>query len=76
MSSVMTVSLKKAFEKARGLSEAAQDQLAEQLMEELCGEDRWDRTLKESQPLLERLAKKALRERKAGRTTSQGFDEL
>ena len=35
----MTVSLKKAFEKARGLSEAAQDQLAEQLMEELCGDE-------------------------------------
>jgi hypothetical protein len=37
---------------------------------------KWDKTLEQSQPLLERLAKKAIDQRKSGKTRRQGFDEL
>jgi len=72
----MTASLKKAFEKAGALPKAAQEQLAEQLVEDIEGELAWDQTLARSQPLLERMAKKALAQRKAGKTVVKGFDEL
>ena len=47
----MVARLKKAFEKANKLPAAAQEQLAEQLLEEIEGETKWDDTLAASQPL-------------------------
>jgi hypothetical protein len=73
---IMTATLRKAFTKASHLPQAAQQQLAEQLIEDIEGEFKWDRTLAHSQPLLEKLAAKARRARRAGKTRSKGFDEL
>jgi hypothetical protein len=72
----MTASLKKAFERAAALPDAAQEQLAAQLREDIEAELQWDRTLDRSQPLLEKLARRALAQKKARRTLKRGFDEL
>ncbi len=72
----MTRSLENAFAKAAALPEPAQEQLAEQLLEDIEGELQWDRTLAESQDLLESLADKARQARQQGRTIAKGFDEL
>ncbi len=72
----MTRSLKKAFTKASSLPEAVQEQLAEQMLEDIEGELKWDQTLADSQDLLEDLARKARRAQRKGRTTRKGFDEL
>jgi len=71
----MTTLLQQAFEKASQLPADLQDQLAQDLLEDIAGEMRWDTTLAHSENLLEKLAEKALREFEAGRTRSQGFDE-
>ena len=72
----MTTSLEKAFAKAATLPGPAQEQLAEQLLEDIEGELKWDRTLAGLQDLLESLADKARQARQQGRTTAKGFDEL
>lgn len=72
----MTTSLEKAFAKAASLPAAAQDQLAEQLLEDIEGEQRWDETLLNSQDLLEKLADRARQAKKDGKTVAKGFDEL
>jgi hypothetical protein len=48
----------------------------ERLHEDLNAEARWDETLASSPQVLEKLADKALRELRAGRTKQMGFDEL
>lgn len=72
----MTNLLSQAFEKAAKLPESLQDQLAEELLEELGGESRWDETFANSQDKLERLAEKAARQHREGKTKEMGFDEL
>ncbi len=72
----MTKLLTQAFEKASELPEDLQDQLAQELLEEIEWEARWDRTLEGSQDKLERLADKAMREYRAGKTKGIGFDDL
>jgi hypothetical protein len=72
----MTVLLEKAFAKASDLPRAAQEQLAEQILEDIEGEVRWDKTLNDSQDLLEKMAGKARQAKKQGKTTRKGFDEL
>jgi hypothetical protein len=72
----MTKLLAEAFHKASSLSDELQDQLAQQLLDELDGETRWDETLATSQETLDRLAEMAEREYRAGRTKEMGFDEL
>ena len=72
----MTTSLQKAFEKASSLPDEAQEQLAEQLLEDIEGELKWDRTLAGSQELLEKMAEQARRAQRQGETTHKGFDEL
>ena len=72
----MVTRLKKAFDKASKLPRPAQEQLADQLAEDLDGEAKWDATLAKSQDLLEKLAARALRARRRGRTTPGGFDQL
>lgn len=69
--------LTKAFQKAQCLPEHIQDQLAEQFIEDIEMELKWQQTL--SQPesaILEELAEKALRDSLQGKTKVMGFDEL
>jgi hypothetical protein len=72
----MTNLLSQAFEKASGLSEDLQDQIAREMLEEIEGESRWDVTLANSQEKLEKMAEKAVRDYREGKTKEMGFDEL
>ena len=72
----MTKLLTEAFEKASSLPEDLQDQLAQEFLEEIAWEARWDETLAGSQDKLDRLAEKAEQEYRAGKTKEMGFDEL
>jgi len=72
----MTRLLEKAFEQAERLPQILQDEVAEQLLEDIEGELKWDNTLAESQDKLAKLADQALEEYRAGRTKKMGFDEL
>ena len=72
----MTALLQAAFEKASALPAEVQELLAKELIEEIEWETRWDRTLADSQPLLDQLTEKAMREYREGRTEKKGFDEL
>ena len=72
----MTSRLAKVFEEASRLPDEMQDEIADRLLDEIEGEDRWDGTLAETPDLLERLADKALGDFKAGRTKKMGFDDL
>jgi hypothetical protein len=74
--STMTAVLEKAFAKASRLPRPLQEQLARQLLEDLEGESSWDQTLKNSQPLLEKMAGKAREAHRQRKTTRKGFDEL
>ena len=72
----MTATLRKAFSRASHLPKAAQEQLAAQLLDDIAGEEKWDSTLANSQPLLEKMAAKARRAKQSGKTAKRGFDEL
>ena len=72
----MTALLQVAFDKASALPSDVQELLAKELIEEIEWETRWDRTLADSQPVLDRLAEKAMREYRDGKTEEKGFDEL
>jgi hypothetical protein len=72
----MTTSLEKAFAKASSLPEDVQEQLAEQVLEDIEGELKWDQTLADSQDMLEDMARKARRAQQEGKTTNKGFDKL
>ena len=72
----MTKLLTQAFEKASGLPDDLQDQLAIEVIEEIEWESRWDQTLAHSQDKLERMAEKAAKEYRSGKTKEMGFDEL
>jgi predicted house-cleaning noncanonical NTP pyrophosphatase (MazG superfamily) len=72
----MTTLLAKAMERIESLSEEIQDEIAEQLLDDLENELRWQETLAKPQPKLRKLAEKALRESRTGKTSKMGFDEL
>lgn len=72
----MTAALEKAFAKASDLPVAAQNQLAKQMLDDMAGETKWDKTLASSQGLLEKMADKARKARQRGKTVKKGFDEL
>ncbi len=72
----MTASLEKAFAKAAHLSKPAQDELADQLLEDIDGELKWDKTLASSQNSLEKLAAKARLANRRGKTVRKSPDEL
>ncbi len=72
----MTQLLAKAFEEASRLPDSLQDELAEKLLEDLEGEEKWDATLANSLDVLDGLADRALEDYEAGRTKKMGFDEL
>ncbi len=72
----MTELLSKAFEQAVKLPQTLQNEIAEQLLEDIEGELKWDETLAKSHDKLAKLADQALKEFKTGRTQKMGFDEL
>lgn len=72
----MTALLERAFKRASALPDEVQDALAQEFLQELEWETRWDKTLDESQSALDKLTSRALAEHKAGRTVKMGMDEL
>ena len=72
----MTKSLELAIAEAKKLPSEEQDALAAIILEEIQDEARWDASFARSQSQLNRMAEKARQDLQAGRTTSQGFDEL
>lgn len=71
----MTPLLSQAFSKAGVLPEALQEQLAQQLLDDIEAELKWDRTLEAPQEALSKLANKVAADRKAGRIKKMVFDE-
>ena len=66
-----------AFSKAQDLPEYLQNELAQQLIEDIENEQKWQKQLSQPQPLkLEELAAKALIDSANGKTREIGFDEL
>lgn len=72
----MTALLSQAFNKAAELPETVQEQIAQQLLENIEAELKWDQTFAKTQDQLAKLADKALQEIKAKRVKKMGFDEL
>ena len=72
----MVAALQEAFQKVSDLPEDVQELVAKQLLTEVEWETRWDKTLADSQPLLDRLTARAMREYREGKTEEKGFDEL
>jgi len=64
----MTELLEKAFAKASKLPKDEQDLIAQMLLDDLIGEEKWDKTFAASQDKLATLADEALAELKAGKT--------
>ncbi len=46
------------------------------MLDDIEAELKWDKTLANSQPLIEKMAGKARRDRKRRKTVRKGFDEL
>ena len=72
----MTDALQKAFDLASRLPDDAQDELAAAILEELEAEAAFDRRLAETAPALERLAREALEEHRAGLSVPLDPDAL
>jgi hypothetical protein len=72
----MTALLQEAFDKASVLPADVQELVAKELIEEIEWETRWDRTLADSQPLLDQLTERAMRDYREGKTEEKGFDDL
>ena len=72
----MTSLLKKAFNKASKLPASTQDELAQELLQDIESEMKWQTAFEKHQDKLEKLAKETLEEFKAGKTKEMGFDEL
>jgi hypothetical protein len=72
----MTTLLEKAFKKASILPNDIQDEIAEQLLEDIESEEKWQTAFINSQDKLEKLADKALEDFKSGKGKHMGIDEL
>ena len=73
----MTNLLTEAFRKAQDLPDYLQDELAEQLIEDVENEIKWQQLLSQPQDTkLDELAAKALSDSRNGKTREIGFDEL
>lgn len=72
----MTKLLEKAFKNASRLSEIEQNALAKWLLEELESEKKWERSFAESEDILNRMADKAVKARKGGKTTPLDINKL
>jgi len=73
----MTNLLTEAFRKVQNLPDYLQDELAEQLIEDVENEIKWQQLLSQPQNTkLDQLAAKALNDSTNGKTREMGFDEL
>ncbi len=73
----MTTLLTEAFRKAQDLPDYLQNELAEQLIEDVENEIKWQQPLSQTQSIkMDELATKALSDSVNGRTREIGFDEL
>lgn len=73
----MTNLLTEAFRKAQDLPKHLQDELAEQLIDDVKNELKWQKQLAQPQSLLlDALAERALSDSLQGKTQVMGFDEL
>ncbi len=73
----MTDLLLEAFKKAQNLPDRLQDELAQQLLEDIENELKWQQTLSQEQnSSLDNLARQALQDSDRGQTKVMGFDEL
>ena len=74
----MTELLEQAFKKAQKLSNDLQDELAQQLLEDIENELKWQESLSDSDvdlDVLEEMAQRALIEDREGKTEEKGFGE-
>jgi hypothetical protein len=74
----MTELLERAFKEAQKLSNDLQDELAQQLLEDIENELKWQKSLSNSDldlSVLEEMARKALIEDREGKTENKGFGE-
>lgn len=74
----MTNLLEKAFEEAQKLSDYLQDELAQQLLEDIQNELKWQETLAKPDndiSILKQMAQAALIEDQEGKTEDKGFGE-
>ena len=73
----MTSLLTEAFDRAKNLPDHLQDEIAEQLIEDIEEEMKWQQELSHPQSsLLDDLAAIALNESQQDKTKVMGFDEL
>ena len=73
----MTSLLTEAFDRAKNLPDHLQDEIAEQLIEDIEEEMKWQQELAHTQSsVLDDLAAIALNESHQGKTKVMGFDEL
>ena len=73
---MMTESLHHAFQLASSLPNETQDMLATILLREIESDQKWDELFAESQDALEKMAKKAMKEHRAGKTRRLDLDAL
>jgi hypothetical protein len=66
----------KALEVASRLPDREPDELATAILEEMAADERWEAAFAQSQQTLERLAKEALEEHRAGQTKTLDPDAL
>lgn len=74
----MTELLEQAFKEAQKLSNYLQDELAQQLLEDIENELKWQESLSNSDVelgVLEEMAQRALIEDREGKTEEKGFGE-
>lgn len=73
----MTNLMAEALKKVQDLPDYLQDEIAEQLIEDIENEMRWQKTLSEPvSPKIEEMAIKALKNAKSGKSKVMGFDDL
>ncbi|HUO09608.1 MAG TPA: hypothetical protein VM008_14960 [Phycisphaerae bacterium] len=71
-----TKALQSLIDKATALSPDLQERFAQQWLAELEDEQLWDEKFAGSQDLLEKMAKDALENFRAGKTLEKGWDEI
>jgi hypothetical protein len=72
----MSSLLSKAIRKIEALPKELQNEIAAQLLEDVEGELKWQKTLAKPQSKLGGIADQALQQSEAGKTRKAGFDEL
>ncbi|MDX1430383.1 MAG: hypothetical protein R3282_08850 [Rhodothermales bacterium] len=72
----MTDLFRKAVEKVESLPKDQQDAIAAMILEELADEERWNKTFERTPDVLERLAREAEKEAKAGRALPLDPDNM